>query len=101
MYGLVMRRSRPARPARISKRRPSASERPPSSAPTVTPGEGVMGRVLESRTQNLSRLGLNQRQLAVAAVEDADRRPLPIVEDDQIVVPRVDRARRFGHPQPL
>src|SRR5438093_4680775 len=33
-----MRRSSPALPARISNRRPSASERPPSSAPTLTPG---------------------------------------------------------------
>src|SRR5262245_18020455 len=84
MWGLVMTRSRPSTPARISSGRPNASGRLRSSPPTVTPG------------CDTSRFRLDQRQLAVAAVEDADGRGLHVAEDDHAFGYAADLARRFG-----
>src|SRR5262245_45774940 len=88
MCGLVMTRSRPSLPASSSSGSPKASGRLASSSRTVTPAWGA--------TRSLC-FDLDQRELAVAAVQHADRGALDVPEDHQPVAVDVDCARRIGH----
>src|SRR5262245_31158415 len=88
MCGLVMTRSRPSLPASSSSGSPKASGRLASSSRTVTPAWGA--------TRSLC-FDLDQRELAVAAVQHADRGALDVAEDHQPVAVDVDCARRIGH----
>src|SRR5262252_5817890 len=88
MCGLVMSRSRPSPPASSSSGSPYASGRLASSSRTVTPAWG-------GATRSLC-FDLDQRELAVPAVQHADRGALDVAENHQSVAVDVDRARRVG-----
>src|SRR5581483_8057025 len=80
MCGLVIGRPRPSAPASRSSGSPNVSGRLASSARTLTGGLDGMG------AGRRLRLGLDERQVAVATtIEDAERRGLRVVEDDEAV----------------
>src|SRR5690349_24570968 len=95
--GLVIRRPTPSAPASSSSGSPNDSGRLASSSRTETPGGGVTATDYRLPTLgDTLRFRLDQRELAVAAIQHADRIALGIVEDDQVAVAG-DLPRGVGH----